>query len=333
MQRQPNALQPNDEHEHQPAPAHGGQEAGDDAGGEGADFEERQREHGLAHPQLNDAEGGEEDDAGDEGSDHLGVGPPHGVAAVGLDAVGDADHDAHEAEREGGVARPVDVGRAALAQLTQLQVAPHRGEEPDGHRHQEDEAPVDGCQQPTQDQADERPAEGGGLVHPQRHAALVLGEGVGQDGRRLGHQHGGAHALEDPHDDEVEGGGRPGHPGDAQEQREEGEDGEAEVVHAHPAVDVAQPAQRHHEHARRDQEAQDHPEQVEGVARLERVDADAAEDVGQRNEHDRPVDRRHQHAQRRNEQGHPLVAVRNGRQCVGPVQPALHRARSTSSRA
>jgi len=32
------------------------------------------------------------------------AGPPHGVATVGLDPVGDADHDRHQAEREGDVA-------------------------------------------------------------------------------------------------------------------------------------------------------------------------------------------------------------------------------------
>ena len=67
-----------------------------------------------------------------------------------------------------------------------------------------------------------------------------------------------------------------------------GEDGEPEVVHADPAVDVAQAAEAHHQHARDDQEAEDHPQQVEGVRRLQRVEVDAAEDVGQGDEHDRP---------------------------------------------
>ncbi len=116
-------------------------------------------------------------------------------------------------------------------------------------------------------------------------------------------------------------GGVAGQPGHAEGEREEGEDGEAEVVHADPPVHVAQPAQRHHEHARRDEEAQDHPEQVEAVAREQRVDADAPEDVGQGDEDDGPVDRGHEHAQRRDEQGHPLVVV--GQRCgrVGAAQP------------
>ena len=131
---------------------------------------------------------------------------------------------------------------------------------------------------------------------PERHPALVLGEGVGEDGRRVGDEEGGAHALEDPHDDQPQGGGGAGHPGDGQEQREEGVDGEAEVVHLHPAVHVAQAAQADHEDAADDEEAQDHPEQVEGVAGEQRVDADAPEDVRQGDEHDGRVDGGHQHA-------------------------------------
>ena len=104
-------------------------------------------------------------------------------------------------------------------------------------------------------------------------------------------------------------GGVAGHPGDGQQQREEGEDGEAQVVHADPAVDVAHPAQADHQHAGDDQEAEDHPQQVEAVARLERVDADPPEDVGQGDEHDRAVDGGHEHAEGRDEQRHPLVPI------------------------
>ena len=155
-------------------------------------------------------------DAQGQGDDDPWTGPAHGVAAVGLDPVGDADHDGDEAEGEGRVAPPVDVGRAALAQLAQLEVAPDGGEEPDGHRDQEDEAPVDRGQDAAEDQPDERAAEGGRLVHPHGHAALGLGEGVGEDGGRVGHEHGRPHALEDAHDDQVHGGGVAGQPGHAE---------------------------------------------------------------------------------------------------------------------
>ena len=46
-----------------------------------------------------------------------GLSPAHGVAAVGLDTVGDADHDGDETQGEGDVARPVDTGAAAHAAL------------------------------------------------------------------------------------------------------------------------------------------------------------------------------------------------------------------------
>ncbi len=93
----------------------------------------------------------------------------------------------------------------------------------------------------------------------------------------------------------------------AQRDRRRGEDQEAEVVHPDPAVDVAEPAQQDHEHGRDDQEAHDHPEQVAHVAGLERVEVDAAEDRRQRDEHDRGVDRRQQHAERGVGQRHPAV--------------------------
>ncbi len=98
-----------------------------------------------------------------------------------------------------------------------------------------------------------------------------------------------------------------GHPRDAEQQGEQGEDGEAEVVGAHPAVDVAHAAEADHQHAGDDQEAQDHPEQVERVARLEWIEPDPPKDVGQGDEDDGSVDGGHQHPERRDEQGDPLV--------------------------
>jgi hypothetical protein len=72
-----------------------------------------------------------------------------------------------------------------------------------------------------------------------------------------------------------------GHPGDREQQREERVDHEAEVVHPDPAVHVAEPAQADHQHAGDHHEAEDHPEQVEAVARRQRVDPDATKDVRQ----------------------------------------------------
>ena len=63
VQRQPDPLQPDDQHEHEAAPPDGGQEAGEGPGGEGADAEERQPEHRLGRPSLDDGEGDQQRDA------------------------------------------------------------------------------------------------------------------------------------------------------------------------------------------------------------------------------------------------------------------------------
>ena len=97
------------------------------------------------------------------------------------------------------------------------------------------------------------------------------------------------------------------HPIDGQDQRSEGVYGEAEVVHLDPAEHVAEPPERHHEDAAHHQERQDQPEQVEAVASAERVEVDALEYVREGDQHDRRVDRRHDHAKGGVGQRHPLV--------------------------
>jgi hypothetical protein len=135
----------------------------------------------------------------------------------------------------------------------------------------------------------------------------VVREGIGQDRARVGEDERTADALSDAHQDQPERRRSAVQPGDREEDREEGEDGEAEVEHPHPAVDVAEPAEADEQHRHHDHEAEDQPEEVARVAGRERVDADAAEDVGQRDEQDRGVDRRHQHPERRVRERHPLV--------------------------
>ena len=105
----------------------------------------------------------------------------------------------------------------------------------------------------------------------------------------------------------------PGHPVDRQEQRGDRVDDEAEVVHLHPPVHVPEPPEADDQHARHDQEAEDHPQQVEAVRRHQRVEVDAPEDARHRDQHDRPVERRQQHPQRHVRQRDPLVAIRGGR--------------------
>jgi hypothetical protein len=104
------------------------------------------------------------------------------------------------------------------------------------------------------------------------------------------------------------------HPRDRAQDREEGEDREAEVEHAHAAVHVAEADEQNGEH---DEEAEQQPEEVARVAGLERVDADPAEDVRQRDEQDRAVDHREQRPERRVRERNPLVVE------LPPAQPRL----------
>ena len=61
------------------------------------------------------------------------------------------------------------------------------------------------------------------------------------------------------------------------------------------------------------QVAHQHPEQVADVARVERVEVDAAEDRRQADDHDRAVERGHERAEGRVRQRRPLVARGEGR--------------------
>ena len=93
VQGQPDALQPDHQHEHEAAPAHRGQEAGHVAGREGADPEELEAEHRVGHLGLDDPEHHQDGDAAEDLRQHDRARPPHGVAAIGQQAVGDADQD------------------------------------------------------------------------------------------------------------------------------------------------------------------------------------------------------------------------------------------------
>ena len=267
------------------------------------------REHRVGHAALDDHEGHQADHgAGEQGEDARAA-PPDRMAAGRADAVGDRDHDEDEPDGEGQVARPVDARAARGAQLAQGDVGPDGAEQPHGHRDEEDQAPVDRGEDAAEDQADEHAADADDVVDPQRHAALARREGVGDDRRRIGQQAGAADALHDAEDDQVGGSGAPLHPVDGQQQRGHGVDDEAEVVDLDPADHVAQPTETDDEHARHHEVAEDHPQQVEGVGGDQRIEVDAPEDVGHRDDRDRGVERRQQHGQRRVGERHPLVAI------------------------
>ena len=76
VQRQPDALQPDDEHELQSAAGDGGDEPGRAAGGEGADAEQAELEHRLGHPALDGDEGHEQQDPADEAARTHGLVQP-----------------------------------------------------------------------------------------------------------------------------------------------------------------------------------------------------------------------------------------------------------------
>ena len=141
------------------------------------------------------------------------------------------------------------------------------------------------------------PAIGGGVVDAEAQPALLGWEGVGDDGRRVGEEHGAADALADPHGDEPEGAGGSVEPGHGQQHREDGEDGETDVkIRTRPKMSPTRPSVTTST-ASTTHEPHQHPEHVAGVAGRERVEVDAPEDVRQRDEHDRLVDEDHQGAQ------------------------------------
>ncbi len=84
-------MQPDDEDEHEAATAQRREQAGDIAGSEGLDLEQRQMEHRLSDQGLDHTESDEHGDTPAELGDDDRVRPAHGVVAVGLDPVGDPD--------------------------------------------------------------------------------------------------------------------------------------------------------------------------------------------------------------------------------------------------
>ena len=181
--RQPDALQPDDQDELQATTSDGPHQVGDVAEGERAVLEQGQLEQRARDLGLDVDEEREHDDAADEGGQHPRVGPAHVGTAVGLDAVGDADEDRDQADREGQVAPPVHLGVPALAEVMQFQVRPDGADDTERHRHQEDEVPLDGCEDTADEQTEERPGDGGHTVDAHGQAALVGRECVGEDGR------------------------------------------------------------------------------------------------------------------------------------------------------
>jgi hypothetical protein len=281
VQGQPDALQPDDEDELEPATAERREEHGHGARGVGPDAEEMQLEHRVRHVELDHDEGHQEGQSPQDRGQDEGAGPAHRVAAVGLNAVDDADQQRGQPDGEGDVAQPVDLGGDAHPVVLELHIGPDRAEDAEGHRHQEHETPLHWSQQPAEDQPHEGPGDQGDPVDAHRLAPLGFGKGVGQDGARVGKEERPAGSLTDAHDDDPQGASGPREPGDREQDREEGEHGEAEVVHPGSTVDVADPAEADHQNGGDEEEPHQDPQEVRGVARSERLKLNPSEDVGQ----------------------------------------------------
>ena len=83
VQWQPDPLQPDDQHEHQPAAAQRGEEAGQHSGRERADLEQLDAEHRLGNPVSIIAERDQQRHPDHQEREHLGVRPAHGVGPYG----------------------------------------------------------------------------------------------------------------------------------------------------------------------------------------------------------------------------------------------------------
>ena len=126
------------------------------------------------------------------------------MATVGLDSVGDGYQYRPEADGERDVAPPVDSGMVSLDRLAESATGPQGSEDADGHVDPEHRPPVQGGEQGPGDQADEHPRQAGYLVDAEGEAALIVGEGVGEDGCRVGGEHRTAHRLENSPSDQPE---------------------------------------------------------------------------------------------------------------------------------
>jgi hypothetical protein len=164
-------------------------------GGEGPDAEQAELEERIPDHALDPHESGKEDGARAEHAEDDRIGPAHGVVPIRLEAVGDGDEDGAEADGEGDVAPPVDTAAVSFRGVTQHAVGPQRSEHTNGHVDPEHRTPIQNRQQTSRDQADELPGDGRDLIDAERKAALIRGEGVGQDCGRIGCEHGPTECL------------------------------------------------------------------------------------------------------------------------------------------
>src|SRR5579883_322155 len=196
MQRQPDALQPDHQHELQTTARDAGQETAGDTGGEHTYLEEVQPEHGVFDTTLDLDKGNQQDQAQGDGPKYQRIAPAGRRVPIGLNTIGDAKQDSSCASGKGDIARPVKLLIFANSgNFSQIQIGPDCADNADRDADQEDQPPVEVGQDATENQPDHRAENGGNLVDAQSQPALVSGKGIGDDGRAIGKKKARANAL------------------------------------------------------------------------------------------------------------------------------------------
>ncbi len=143
-------------------------------------------------------------DACEQLGEHGRVRPAHGVAAVGLDTVGDTDHHERQPDGEGDVAGPVHPCPAPHAPVLELQVGPDGAKGPKGTETRKISRQSIGASSPPTTRPRNDPLIPATLLMPRASPRWFSGKASVKMAAEFGHEEGGADALEDAEPDEVE---------------------------------------------------------------------------------------------------------------------------------
>ena len=194
-----------------------------------------------------------------------------------------------------------------LGRLAQVPAAPDRAEQTDGNTEHKDQPPVDDGEQAADDEAEDRTDDAGHLVESHRQAALVFRESVCQNGRAVGKEEAGADALDQPINDKLKRGRVAGAGRDGQQNASRGENREAEIVQPDGAEQIGKAPERDEEGRGNNQIAEQQPEEIVGLVRRERIDANALENGRHGDHHNVCINERHEDAESRIGQGDPAI--------------------------
>ena len=147
------------------------------------------------------------DDSADEGADDHGVRPAHGVAAVGLDAVGDSDEHRDQSEGEGHRAPPVDASCRLTPRSSSFRYAQSVPATPKGTETRNTSRQSTGAEQAPDDEPEKRPRDRGDVVDPEGEPALIGGKASVRMAAEFAMSIAAAEALHDAHHDQVGGSG------------------------------------------------------------------------------------------------------------------------------